>query len=483
MQKFSTWFVKQLYTCLMFWVSPSGSAGGSASAAADDNKKLTMEAVKEIIKKAVEDATANEIAELKEQINTVNRKAVFPYAEKGFGDGEVADLNQESVLDTTYFSKNYNGLKTDRFSKFKSLSAPWLPEGMALGHELKNSGGPWKRLSPEMETFAKAIKCRGDMDKMKSLGIDLPEHNEKVKAKIKQAGMSEGVLADGGVYVPIEFWQGTIEFATQQSPIVSQVWRLQMNSNLMYLPRLVQAAGSYFGGIQFYTPDEGGLKEETKPQFERLQLEAAKLVAVVYLTDELIADSSINIVNYVTGLFVRGFQYELERRIIAGTGAAGTPCLGIINDSTINIVARQTAGLIGYQDIINLDNAIDENFSNLTWITRKRSQNTLMGLRDANNRPIFMADYGVFTGEPLHPPTMITYPVYRTRNVPAMGTQGDLILGDLSWYLLGIRQDLRIDQSEHVRFLYDEQTIRFVMRFDGLPAISIAFAILGDVES
>jgi len=492
--KLKSFIMSQLAMCLFFWDTAGGVGGGGPDANGNppggnqpdgnpvDPKTMTLDDIKGVIAEVAKTATAEQIEGIKKEFNEINRKSVFPYQDGNFGDGEVSDISQESILDTKYFSKFYAPDST-KFNKFKSIEYPWLPEGMALGNELKNSGGPWKRLSPEMETFAKAIKMKGSIDSLKSAGIDIPEHNNKVKDKIKQAGMSEGVLADGGVYVPIEFWQGTIEFAIEQSPILNQIWRIQMNSNIMYLPRLVQAAGSYFGGIQFYTPDEGGKKEDTKPEFERLQIQAAKLVAVVYLTDELIQDSMINIVNYVTGLFVRGFQYELERRVIAGTGAAGTPCLGVINDPAINIVNRNTAGTVTYQDIINLDNALDENSTNLAWATRKVTQNTLLGLRDANNRPIFMADYGVFTGQPLHPSTMITYPVYRTRNIPAMGTQGDLILGDFSWYLLGIRQDLRIDQSEHVRFLYDEQTLRFVMRLDGTPAISIAFAILGDVES
>ena len=131
-----------------------------------------------------------------------------------------------------------------------------------------------------------------------------------------------------------------------------------------------------------------------------------------------------------------------------------------------------------------MDNNIDENFTNLTWICRKVTQNTLAGLRDANNRPIYFVGWDTFKGpDTLHPAQMYGYPVVRTRNVPAMGTQGDLILGDLSWYLLAIRQDMTIDQSEHVRFQYDEQTLRFVMRLDGMPAIPIAFTILGDPAS
>ena len=441
---------------------------------------MTKTDLQGMIGEVVKTSTKVQIDELKAEMLKVNRQSIFPNQDGDFGTGEVESVGggKGSIVDTTFFSKSFRPGNIKNYG-----NNPWMADGIAMGQQLVNIGGPFKRLSPEMETFAKMIKFgRGTVSRSKDAGIDVAKHNETVRDHLKQAGMSEGVLADGGALVPVEFVATLIEFATQQSVILSKVWRMPMNTNIMRIPRLVQAAGSYFGGITLYSPAEGGAKTETQPELERLTFEAEKLIGLIYLTDELIADSMINIINYITGLFTRAFQYDLERRVIAGAAGAG-PCLGIINDPAINIVPRQTAGTVGYTDIINLDNALDENFTDLSWITRKVTQNTLLGLRDLNNRPIFMADYGVFTGQPLHPNTMITYPVHRTRNVPAMGTQGDLILGDLSWYLLTMRQDLTIDSSMHVRFTTDEQTLRFVMRFDGMPAISVAFAILGDVES
>jgi HK97 family phage major capsid protein len=316
--------------------------------------------------------------------------------------------------------------------------------------------------------------------------IDVLENNHKIFEQLtkvgavtdgtKQAGMSEGVLADGGALVPIAFPAMIIEFATQQSPILSRVWRFPMTTNVMRIPRLQQAAGSYFGGITLYSPDEGELKQDTKPTLQRIEFNAKKLIGLIYLTDELIADSAINIINYVTALTLRAFQYNLEYRVINGTGVG--PMMGILNAAGITTVARAGAGAISYNDVINLDSVIDENIQNLVWMTRKASQNTLMRLVDLNNRPIFMADYAVFAGQPAHPNTMISYPVYRTRNVPTLGTNGDLILGDLSWYMLAIRQDMTVDMSEHVRFVYDEQTLRFVMRLDGQPVVPAAFTYL-----
>jgi HK97 family phage major capsid protein len=68
--------------------------------------------------------------------------------------------------------------------------------------------------------------------------------------------------------------------------------------------------------------------------------------------------------------------------------------------------------------------------------------------------------------------------VIKTRNVPALGSKGDIVLGDMSYYIWAVRQDMTIDLSKDVRFFYDETVVRFVMRMDGFPGVSIAFAIL-----
>ena len=452
---------------------------------------LSMDDLKGIIKTAIVDATKEggsvreAMNSLKTEMTEVNRKAFFPAVDGLFGEGE-AETFGGSIIDTSCFHKAAGAV---RGAIAANPQMGVLQQGMILGRELARIGGPFKKLSPEMEVFAKQLKCRGQVTRMIANGIDMPKQNETILEHLKQltgvnykqAGMSEGVLADGGALVPVEYPATVIEFAFTQSPILSKVWRMPMSTNVMRIPRLVQAAGSYFGGITFYSPGEGEEKHSSKPQFERLSFEARKRIGLVYLTDELIADSLINIVNYVTGLYVRGFMYDMEALVLNNTAAAqaaGTPCLGIINDPNViaNGVARNTAGTINYTDLNNLDGQLDENFRNLCWMTRKKTLSTLRNERDLNNHPIVQDQF-------LHSPgtvqtSMFGYPVYLTRNCPAMGQMGDIVLGDLSFYLLAIRQDLAIDTSEHVRFIYDEQTLRFVARYDGMPVVPIAFTEL-----
>jgi HK97 family phage major capsid protein len=116
-------------------------------------------------------------------------------------------------------------------------------------------------------------------------------------------------------------------------------------------------------------------------------------------------------------------------------------------------------------------------------VTRKATLGTLRKLKDTNNQPIFHADYATFMGQPTTPPSLLGYPVVTTRNVPAMGSQGDVVLGDFGMYILAMRQDMRIDTSIHLKFDYDETAVRFVARLDGKPGVSIAFAVLNEATS
>ena len=481
------WFVTaSIMACFQTWADPPAAPETKdppAEPVIPDDGDITMKDLTAIIQKAIEDSpNTKAVNELKEQVMAVEKKTLFP---GGMDGDENSETFGKSVVDMSFFRKSFKGAGVSGSIPSAYSGNPGLMSGHILGKQLVQMGGPFKHLSPEMETFAKMLKLKGSPSRMMTNGIDVAATNESLIDQYKKAGivsdtkatgMSEGVLADGGALVPVEYLATVIEFLTQQSEIIGKCWRVPMSSSTLKIPRLAQAAGNYFGGITLYAPDEGGLKTGSKPTLEQLTFTAKKIIGLVYMTDELIADSMINIVNYVTGLFVRAMQYDMEGRIIAGTGVG--PCLGITVDPAVLQVARHANGTISYEDVIALDNAIDENIQDLSWLTRKVSQNTLFALRDTNDRPIFLSDYAVFSGQPVHPKTMISYPVYKTRNVPAMGSRGDLIIGDLSFYMLAIRQDMTIDTSEHVRFEYDEQTIRLVTRYDGKAVVPSAFAVL-----
>ena len=65
---------------------------------------------------------------------------------------------------------------------------------------------------------------------------------------------------------------------------------------------------------------------------------------------------------------------------------------------------------------------------------------------------------------------ILTAPVLEIEYADNLGDAGDLILADLSQYLLCDKGTPQSAQSIHVRFIYDEWAFRFTYRVDGQPA-------------
>jgi len=401
------------------------------------------------LEKAIREGTIKAIKDEVKSALEVEKQEIFTG-----GDGNLMDKEGKTVIDTSYFCKDYSGRKGGQV------------DGATLGKMLISSGGPFLKLSPVMQKFAEHCKQKFNSP------FGLQDWNKEVMDWNKKDTMEGLTTTDAGALVPIEFLAVVIEFAIAQSAILPKLWRIPMGSMTTRIPQLSQSAGSYFGGIVLYHPDELTTKKITEPSLTYKEFTAKKLIGLCPLSDELVMDSAISIINYITGVFVRAFQYKTESEVIAGTGLLGQ-MTGILSDGAINIVGRTTNLQVKYDDILNLESAIDENFVNLTWLSRRATLNYLRKQKDTVGQPVYRDIYPM--GQT---PTILDYPIVKTRNVPALGLMGDIILGDLSFYMWAVRQEMTIDLSKERYFEYDATAIRFVMRQDGKPGVSIAFAVL-----
>lgn len=416
------------------------------------------------LEKAIKEGTIEAVrGEIKIALEA-EKKAIFDVA-----DGPLWEKEGKSIIDTRFFSKSFGGSRT---------GDPVL-DGKELAMRLASSGGPFLRLSPAMIKFAECVRLGFDPNKLILKGINIQDYNKEIVDWNKKDTAAGLTTTDVGALVPIEFLATVIEFATAQSMILPKLWRIPMGSLSMRIPTLAQAAGSYFGGIVLYHPEEAVLKDKTKPEFSYKTFTAKKLIGLIPMSDEVVMDSAINLINYITGLFVRAFQYTTEGEVVAGTGLNGQ-MLGILSDPGINLVSRQVVGTVRRDDVINLESALDENFQDLTYLIRRLTLNTLRKEKTATGVPVYYESTVDGLGRPA-PGQLNGYPFIKSRNIPALGVQGDITLGDLSYYIWALRQDMTIDMSKERYFEYDQTALRFVMRQDGAPGVSIAFAALDNV--
>ena len=81
--------------------------------------------------------------------------------------------------------------------------------------------------------------------------------------------------------------------------------------------------------------------------------------------------------------------------------------------------------------------------------------------------PVYLPANGI-SGAPFG--TLLGRPIVPIEYCATLGTVGDVILADLSQYVMIEKGGLQAETSIHVQFLTDETAYRFVYRVDGQPA-------------
>ena len=314
----------------------------------------------------------------------------------------------------------------------------------------------------------------------KSLGEQLTavmaaETKHEVDPRLKATGASEGVPADGGFLVQTDFATSLLEKVFNTSDIVSRVFRMPIsaNANAIKIPAVAdssRADGSRSGGIQAYWAAEAGTKTASQSTFEQVGLELKKLVGLTYATDELLQDAPA-LEAWIGRAFAAEFDFKIADAIINGDGA-GKP-LGILNAGCLVTVTAETgqgATTLVAENIIKMwARRFGPNTSKYVWLINQDIEPQLytMGLAvGSGGIPVYMPAGGL-SGAPYS--TLFGKPVIPCEQAATLGTAGDIILADLSQYVMIDKGSIQSASSIHVKFTTDETAFRFTYRCDGQP--------------
>jgi len=308
-------------------------------------------------------------------------------------------------------------------------------------------------------------------------------HFEKLKAwgsaVYKIAGtMNEGDMAQGGYLVPVEFREQLLMTALESSIVKQRATVIPMQTNRIGIPAVVDSDHStnYFGGIIPARTAEAATKDATKPRFDKVFLTLHKITGMVYVTDEILEDSPISLPPILNAMFGGAIAFVEDDDYMQGTGVnmalgafnAGNPCL-----ITQAIEPAQPINTILWQNIINMWSRLHpSSMKKAIWVANNECFPQLASMAmavGAGGVPVWMPAQGV-AGLPFG--TLMGRPLFLTEKMQALSTAGDIGVGDFSQYLIGEKAGgsaLSTAVSMHFRFNYDEQTFRWVLRYDGQP--------------
>ena len=150
---------------------------------------------------------------------------------------------------------------------------------------------------------------------------------------------------------------------------------------------------------------------------------------------------------------------------ISGTGVAQP--LGFLGHASAINVARAAPAAIAYADCVNMLAGLLVRQGSPVWIGNPTTLPQLMTMASALGQLVWQP-----SAREGAPDMLLGLPFLRNERQPVLGTAGDLMLVNLSYYVIKDGAALTIDASQHMRFTSNQTIIRAVWNVDGQPTLN-----------
>lgn len=285
----------------------------------------------------------------------------------------------------------------------------------------------------------------------------------------------------GGFLIPELMRSELLQLALEKSTVRSRATVIPMSTLRVPIPTVDDTShvSSIFGGVVFYWTEEAASLTESTASFGKVVLDAKKLTGFFKVPAELLDDAPA-FAGWFDSRVPQGLAWYEDLYFMTGTGVSEPE--GFINSPGAVSVSKesgQTASTIVWENIVKMySRMLPTSLGNAVWICAIDTFPQLATLAlsvGTGGGPVWIGNYaGGSGGMDMPPATILGRPVIFTEKVPALGTTGDINFVDLSYYLIGDRQQVRVDASEHFLFQNNQVAYRIIERVDGRPWLQTA---------
>lgn len=421
-----------------------------------DRGLAALKAEGDTILKAVEDgkATVEQEARLGDLAGEIQTRTAEAVAIR-------ADIDRHTKLRDQMRSEPVNQVD----QRVDTSARPVASMGEHLQLVLASSSGPF---AAKIGTSPSAAHAR------------LQEAAEYQRIKAAATGSNVAVPSEGGYLVGEATSGEFLRNVHETGVLMSRVTRRPVPMGVSTLKfrgidETSRADGSRLGGVQAFWDGEGDTLTGSQPKFKWVEISPKKLTGLYYATGELMRNVA-GLSEDARSWFTEEMGFKIDDAIINGDGA-GKP-LGILNSDSLVSVSKETgqaATTVVYENIVKMyARTWVRSRPNLTWLINQDVEPQLhtMSLSvGTGGVPVYLPAGGA-AGSPLA--SLYGRPVVAIEQAATLGTVGDLILADLTQYIVGEQGGIEVAVSEHVRFLNDEVAFRFILHIDGQPRLDSA---------
>jgi HK97 family phage major capsid protein len=290
-----------------------------------------------------------------------------------------------------------------------------------------------------------------------------------------QNAYSSTVPADGGFLVPESMRASLLMAALEREIVRPRATVIPMETLRVSLPVVDSTTnvGSVFGGMIAYWTEEAATMTPTQAKFAKLMLEAKELTGYAVVPNSLLQDSIISFAAFIDRVWPMAMAHFADLAYMRGTGV-GEPLgfIGATNPAAVSVAkeTNQPALTIVWENIVKMfARLLPGSMSSAVWLVSPDTFPELATMAlgvGTGGGPVWLNN-GV--GGP--PATILGRPVVITEKANVLGTRGDIVLADLSYYYIGDRQMMSAASSEHVAFQSNSTAYRIIQRVDGRPGL------------
>lgn len=219
----------------------------------------------------------------------------------------------------------------------------------------------------------------------------------------------------GGAVIP-ENVEGTIVLKMEESsPVFARARKFPSVAGTLKIAK--ETSGTVAGFV-----GEGADVLEGQISFDEVKLTQKRVGAAITLSNQLIHDVAVPIVDYSVNLLARRAAKAVEKAILTGTGAE--TFRGIIHDA--EIAAVEAEGTVTVDNLMDLYNAIHPEFlDSSSFIMQRAFFNQVAKLKDGNGH--FYMQNGVVNGK-------LTYTLFGAEVIvtDALPAETPVIFGNVS---------------------------------------------------
>ncbi len=296
---------------------------------------------------------------------------------------------------------------------------------------------------------------------------DLAEFVRDVRFPTDRRVMSMNVGATGGFMVPDQLLQQVLQASPEDAVIAARATTIApfaaAPDAATTIPALDQSGTKgVFGGVTMSWIAEGAAKGETEPALREIRLEPQEIAGYVTVTDKLIRNGGSEFSTFLNRTLGQALAAAQERAFLTGSGV-GQP-LGILNSPCRIQVARAGAGAIAYADFVDMIAVFGPNtWARGFWMASQSTLPQLLTMVDSGNHLIVKpADARLGT-----PPSILGLPLIVSSRTPPLGSSGDLMLLDASYYLRKLGSGPFVLASDGPKFTENKTIIKIFANVDG----------------